>query len=326
MQRIGLIGSDNSHVARFTEILNLEEHPAYWPDSGATVGAIWGDDEALTTEEAEKGRIPVVASSPEEVADMCDLVFATSRRPNVHLDHARPAIEARKPLFVDKPLAQTPDQCRELLALVEDAGNPMTCFSTLRYGSAADAYRNGLAQAGPVKFAAYMGPCTRRNEYGGILFYGIHVAELMQEFHGADIVSIEAVESPAGGDPSNISASCTYEDGTLVTLGLIGDGVYIFHMLGVGSDGMVEVPGTAKNYAADALSRNRAEGRDTSTPAEAQAAPEADHYEKGTRRILAVLRGEEPGVPHEQMLRSVQVCTAIEESLVRGGPVDPRTL
>ena len=63
MQRVGLIGSDNSHVERFTEILNLEDHPAYWPDSGATVHAIWGDDEALTAEEARKGRIPVVASS-----------------------------------------------------------------------------------------------------------------------------------------------------------------------------------------------------------------------------------------------------------------------
>ena len=100
MQRIGLIGSDNSHVARCTEILNLEGHPAYWPDSGATVHAIWGDDAALTAEEAEKGRIPVVASSPEEVAETCDLVFATSRRPGVHVAHASPAIEARKPLFV----------------------------------------------------------------------------------------------------------------------------------------------------------------------------------------------------------------------------------
>ncbi len=326
MQRIGLIGSDNSHVERFTEILNLEEHSAYWPDSGATVWAIWGDDEARTAEGAENGRIPVIASSPEEVAEMCDLVFATSRRPEVHLAHARPAIDARKPLFVDKPLSQTPEQGRELLALVEDAGIPMTCFSTLRYGSAANSYRHGMAQAGPVKFASYLGPCTRKNDYGGIIFYGIHIAELMQEFHGAGVVSVEAVESPAGADQSNISAACTYEDGALVTLGLIGDGTYLFHMLGIGAEGIVEVPGTAHNYAADAVSRSRAEGRETSTPTETRTAPEADHYENGVRKILAVLRGEEPGVPHEQMLRSVQLCTAIEESLVRGVPIDPRSL
>ena len=172
---------------------------------------------------------------------------------------------------------------------------------------------------GEVRDIHGLGPCTRKNDYGGILFYGASTSpSLCRSSHGADVVSVEAVESPAGGDPSNISAACTYEDGTLVTLGLIGEGVYIFHMLAVGSHGIVEVPGTAQNYAADALSRNRAEGRETSTPSGSQAAPEADHYEKGARRILAVLRGEAPAVPHEQMLRSVQICTAIEESLVSG--------
>ena len=260
MQRIGLIGSDNSHVARFTEILNWRSTPPTGPRAARTVWAIWGDDEALTAEEARKGLIPVVASSPEEVADACDLVFATSRRPNVHVAHARPAIEARKPLFVDKPLAQTPDQCRELLALAEGRRyyDDVLLDAPVRLGGQLIPQRAGPGRSGEVRHLH--GACTRRNEYGGIIFYGIHVAELMQEFHGADIVSVEAVESPAGGEPSNISAACTYEDGTLVTLGLIGDGVYIFHMLAVGSEGIVEVPGTARNYAADALSRKPRRG------------------------------------------------------------------
>ncbi len=325
-QRIGLIGSDNSHVERFTEILNLEEHPAYWPDSGAEVWAIWGEDEGRTREGAANGRIPVIASSPQDVADQCDLVFATSRRPDVHLEHARPAIEAGKPLFVDKPLTQSPAQARELLALAEDAGITLTCFSTLRYGSAARAYGDGMAQAGPVKYAAYLGPCTRKNDYGGIIFYGIHVVELMLHFHGADVVSVDAVENPPGADKSNISAACRYADGALVTLGLLGDGAYMFHMLGVGSEGIVEVPGTARNYAADAESRSRAEGRDTRTPTAAASSPTADHYENGVRKILAALRGEEPGPPREQMLRSVQLCAAIEDSLAQGRPIDPRKL
>ena len=325
-QRIGLIGSDNSHVERFTEILNLEEHPAYWPDSGAEVWAIWGEDEARTREGAANGRIPVIAASPEEAADQCDMVFATSRRPDAHLEHARPAIQAQKPLFVDKPLTRTPAQARDLLALAADAGITMSCFSTLRYGSAAQAYGAGMAQAGTVKYASYLGPCTRNNDYGGVIYYGIHVVELMLHFHGADVESVEAVENPPGADPSNISAACRYQDGTLVVLGLIGDGAYMFHMLGVGSEGIVEVPGEARNYAADAVSMSRAEGRYARPPTAAAAAPKADHYENGVRKILAVLRGQQPGPPREQMLRSVQVCAAIEESLLQGRPIDPRNL
>ena len=48
--RIGLIGSDNSHVDRFSEILNVEDHPSYWPGSGARVWAIWGPDPDRTWE------------------------------------------------------------------------------------------------------------------------------------------------------------------------------------------------------------------------------------------------------------------------------------
>ena len=197
-QKIGFLGSDNSHVERFGEILNLEAHPSYWPDSGAQVWAIWGEDPERTREGAANAGIPVVADSPERVVEECDMVFVLPRKASLHLDYARPVLEARRPLFVEKPLTQTPDQARELLALVEDSGVNMTSFSTLRYGSAARLYREGLKVAGPVRYASYIGPATRRNPYGGIAFYAIHAVELMIEFHGADLVSVRAVENPAG--------------------------------------------------------------------------------------------------------------------------------
>ena len=67
------------------------------------------------------------------------MVFVVARHGGLHLDHARPVIAARKPLFVDKPFTHTPDQARELISLVEESGIPMTSFSTLRYGSDARA-------------------------------------------------------------------------------------------------------------------------------------------------------------------------------------------
>ena len=326
-QKIGFLGSDNSHVERFSEILNLEGHPSHSPESGARVWAIWGEDPERTREGAANGDIPVVASSPEQVVEECDMVFVLPRDPGLHLDLARPVIEARKPLFIDKPLTRTPDEARELISLVEESGITMTSFSSLRYGSEALLFGEGLRAASPVRYASYMGPAKRKSPYGGVMFYAIHVVELMLNFHGADIVSVSAVESPAGADESNINATCTYGDGTLVSLGLIGDGVYLFYMMGVCQDGIVEVPGTARNYAADAASRARAEGAGSQVPKSAATAPKADHYEKGVQEILAVLRGEKPsGVSHEQMLRAIQVCTAIEESLQRGAAVDPRTL
>ena len=89
-QKIGLIGSDNSHVERFSEILNLEDHPSYWSDSGGQVWAIWGEDLERTREGAANGSIPVVASSPEQVVEESDIVFVIPRDAGLHLDYARP--------------------------------------------------------------------------------------------------------------------------------------------------------------------------------------------------------------------------------------------
>jgi len=325
-QKIGLLGSDNSHAERFSEILNVEDHPSYWSDSGARIWAIWGPDAERTREAAANGHIPVVADGPEKVVAECDMVFVIPRNSDLHLEYARPVIAAGKPLFVDKPLTRTPGQARELLSLAQSAGIPLNSFSTLRYGSDAIAFGQGLATAGPIRYASYMGPAARNSPHGGILFYAIHTVELMQHFHGHDIISVRAVESPPGADRSNVNVTCTYADGTLVSLGLIGDGVYLFYMMAVGQEGIVEVPGTARNYAADAESRARAESAETKVVRESEDKPRADHYELGMRQILAVLRGEGPGVPDEQMLGSIQLCAAIEESLQRGEAIDPRSL
>ena len=325
MLKIGLIGSDNSHVERFSEVLNLKEHPAYWKDSGAKIWAIWGNDPARTEEGAKNGEIPLIGSSAEEVIDKCDLIFVMSRSADVHLEHARLVINAGKPLFVDKPPTQTPMQAKKLLALVDESKIPMTSFSTLRFGSSSIDYERQLSQIGTVRYATYLGPGSRINPYGGIIYYGIHIVELMLHFHGCDVSSITAVENPVGHEQSNISVTCQYSNGTLVNLVLIGDGMYLFHILAVGSDGIAEVPVNVYNYTKDAKAKAQAEGHNVNLHI-SNSPVNTDHYEKGVRKVLEILTGQTDGVPHEEILRAVQVCAAIEKSLVDGKPVDPRLL
>ena len=59
---------------------------------------------------------------------------------------------------------------------------------------------------------------------------------------------------------------------------------------------------------------------------ESEDKPRADHYELGMRQILGVLRGERPVIVDEEMLGSIQLCAAIEESLQSGKAIDPRSL
>ena len=92
--------------------------PTIWAGSDVTVETIWDEDDERTREVAEKVSIPNIASSPEEAVADSDLVFVVTPHGGLHLDLARIAIDAGKPVFVDKPFTFSPDDARELVALV----------------------------------------------------------------------------------------------------------------------------------------------------------------------------------------------------------------
>ena len=169
---------------------------------------------------AQWGRYAGAGTAVDAVAD-ATIVFVVSRHGGLHLDLARVAIEAHKPVFVDKPFAVAPDDARELVTLAEDAGVAMISFSTLRCGSDTVAFKRRRSEIGPVRYACYTGPASRQNDYGGLIFYSIHTVEFMLHLHGIDVNSLYAIEHPVGVSNSNITATCTYDDGTLVTLAFI---------------------------------------------------------------------------------------------------------
>ena len=326
--KIAILGSDNSHSERFPEILNVSSHPDYWEDSSATVHAIWGEDDARTREVAEKFSIPKVASSPEEAVADASMVFVVSRHGGLHLDLARVAIDTRKPVFVDKPFTVSPDDARELVALAEDAAVPMVSFSTLRYGSDTVDFKHRMSEIGPVRYASYTGPTSRRNDYGGLFFYPVHTVEIMLHLHGINVKSVYAIEHPAGAVKSNITATCSYDDGTLVTLAFIGDGAYHFHKRAIGAEGIIDSSKDERDLSADALSFGRAVGQAANRPSTSMSrGMAADHYPNGVREAVRVLRGEKTSdISPTQMIRAVQVCNAIEESLNTGRAINPSEL
>ena len=294
----------------------------------ATAHAIWGEDDARTREVAEKVSIPNVASSPQEAVADASIVFVVSRHAGMHLDLARVAINARKPVFVDKPFTVTPDDARKLVTLAEGAGVPMVSFSTLSYGSDTVDFKRRMSEIGPVRYASYTGPETRQNDYGGLIFYSIHTVELMLHLHGIDVNSIYAIEHPAGVEKSNITATCSYNDGTLITLALIGDGAYHFHKRAIGSEGVIDSSDDERDLSADAASFGTAVGETASKPSTSMSrGMAADHYPNGVREAVQVLRGERTSdISPEQMIRVIQVCNAIEESLNTGRAINPSEL
>jgi predicted dehydrogenase len=230
MLKIGLLGSDNSHADRFSEILNLPEHASYQPDADAQVVAIWGEDAARTQAVAQANRIAQIVSRPEEMLGQVDAVFCVTRHGGLHLPLVRPFLQAGVATFVDKPLAVEPDDARTLVALAAQSGAPFASFSTVRFAGEFQQFLAAAREVGDIRMGSYTGPATRRNPYGGLIFYAIHCIELMLMTQSTGVQWVQASEGPAVDQAGNgaLVAVCAWPDGAIATLECPVDAKYIF--------------------------------------------------------------------------------------------------
>ena len=139
--RVGIIGTDTSHVPAFTKLLNDAAAPGHVP--GARVVAAWKggspDIESSRTrvdgfaeEIRTKYGVEIVPDIPTLLSKV-DVVLIESVEGRPHLAQARPVIAAHKPLFIDKPLTSTLEDAREIARLASEAGVPWFSSSSLRF-------------------------------------------------------------------------------------------------------------------------------------------------------------------------------------------------
>lgn len=295
MFRIGILGSDNSHADRFSEILNLPNHAAYLPDSGARIVAIWGQEAERTQQVATNNGIDTIVANPSDMLGQVDAVICVTRHGGLHRELVVPYLEAGIPAFIDKPLAVDPADARAIVAAAQAKNVPYSSFSTVRFATSMQQFAAEAAAVQP-RVGMYTGPATRRNIYGGVIFYAVHSIEMMLMLQGTGVQSVLATEGPAvdDGGNGNMSAVCTYADGGIGTLQLTVDAKYGFTATILGREGFAH-----------------------------RALDISDCYREGMKRILPCLRGEaDPGVSAEAMIEAVQIAAAIERSLDEGRTVN----
>ena len=160
--RLGIVGTDTSHVTAFTQILNDESSPDHVP-GGQVVAAYKGgspDIESSATrvdkfadELRTKWKVRFFTTIPE-MCQKVDAVLLESVDGRVHLAQARAVIAAHKPLFIDKPLASTLEDAREIARLASAAGVPWFSAPSLRFGEIAETMKfadaTGVETWGPT--------------------------------------------------------------------------------------------------------------------------------------------------------------------------------
>jgi hypothetical protein len=189
--RIGLIGLDTSHVIAFTKALNDPNDPAHVP-GGRVVAAFKGGSmdipssrdriDEYTKELQEKYGVKLVGTI-EELCREVDAVMLESVDGRPHLDQARPVIKAKKPLYIDKPMAGSLADALEIFRLAKAAKVPVFSASSLRFGKSTQAVRNG--SIGKVLSAETFSPVHTEEHHPELFWYGIHGVESLFTVMGA---------------------------------------------------------------------------------------------------------------------------------------------
>lgn len=288
--RIGIIGTDTSHVPAFTRLFNDASYANHIPGA-RVVAAFKGGSQDIAD---SAGRVDKFADEihtkygVEIVPDIAtlltkvDAVLIESVDARPHLAHAKPVIAAHKPFFIDKPLASTLEDAREIARLAKTAGVPWFSSSSLRFGVIATSSKfpdtTGVTTWGP-------GP-LEPHHYLDLSWYAIHPIELLYTLMGT---GCESVTRTAAADGDVVVGK--WKDGRLGTVRAI------------------------RPYSDYGAIVNR--GRETAVSH--PKAGEATDYRPLVVEILKFFQTGKPPVPPEETLEMFAFMDAAQRSKEQGG-------
>jgi len=230
MPTIGIIGAENSHTVAIAKTINIDRLV-----SGFSVTHVWGETPDDAKDAQERGLIPNIVEEPEDLIGQVDAAIVDHRHPKYHLPAVRPLLEAKIPLFVDKPFCYRLDEGKEFLARARELNVPVCSFSVLPKQASFVQLQEDVRELGRIISVVSTGPCDIDSEYGGVFFYGIHQVDMVVRLLDQDITHVQLNRGEQNHTATLYSAS-----GAISTMNLIGEGRVGFHVSVIGEEGRTD--------------------------------------------------------------------------------------
>ena len=316
--RLGLIGA-GIHGARYVE------HLARGDVEGARLAALCRRDEAAGREMARAAGARYVREPEDVVADPEVDAIAVVVPPDLHPRIVGACLDAGRPVLVEKPLAASAAEAREMAARAERTGTFAMVAHTLRFDPLIRRMREEVASLGPLRVIALnqrFEPTDRPwidepGRGGAILNTGVHGFDLMRFLTGCEVVSIyaEAAAVVTRRTEDEVVAVMRLEPGgVLATL----DNARTTQ----GRSGRIEIAGERGQLRGDHVHRDlhRLEGRHATSLGPIP--PAATVAEALRAFVRAVARGEPPPITVHDGLAAVEIAEACRRSVELGRRVD----
>jgi len=197
--RIGIIGLDTSHVTAFTGLINKAEkkygckvvagYPGGSPDIPSSANRVEGFTKRLRDEFGVE-----IVDSIEELCRKVDGVLLESVDGRPHLEQVKPVIAAKKPVFIDKPMAGSLADVLEIFRLAKENKVPCWSSSSLRFGPGIIGMRNN-EKIGKVLGCDAFSPCSLEEHHPDLYWYGVHGVEILFTIMGTGCESVRRIQT-----------------------------------------------------------------------------------------------------------------------------------
>ncbi len=200
--KVAVIGLDTSHSVEFIKRMQAPECPEDQRVSGLRATACLRFETPFQNKDGLDARqkqlegwgVKVTERFEEAVAD-CDSVMAEINDPAYHLEYFMKCAALGKPLYLDKPMADTIKSGREIAALAAARQLNMMSSSSLRYVTALVEACAKIPQ--PLQ-AATFGPLGKAPAGSSIVWYGVHAFEMLERAMGRGAASMTVAKDRAG--------------------------------------------------------------------------------------------------------------------------------
>ncbi|WFB62043.1 Gfo/Idh/MocA family oxidoreductase [Sphingobacterium sp. WM] len=182
VKKIGIIGLDTSHSEMFTKDIN----EGSLKDRGYRVVAAYphGSKDIPSALGMKQGIIDAVKKMGVEIVDsidsllkQVDYILLESNDGRVHYEQAEKVIKAKKPMFIDKPMAENLEKVQAIFELAAKNNVPIFSSSSLRYDNLVREVNAG--KIGKVLGADVYTPAEIEPNHIDQAWYMIHGVEML---------------------------------------------------------------------------------------------------------------------------------------------------
>ena len=200
--KVAIIGLDTSHSVAFPKFMQDPETP---PENRVSelraVSCLrfetpFQKKDGLDERQAylESIGVPVTENFDEAVAD-CDAIMLEINDPSLHLEYFEKCAPLGKPVFLDKPFADSIGNMQKIIALAQKYNVRFFTSSSLRYDVD---LAEGIAKCPDARRAVIWAPVGKAAAGSDIVWYGCHAFEMLETVMGKGAVTVSGYKDGSG--------------------------------------------------------------------------------------------------------------------------------